>query len=110
MSERFKLEVNPFEENPQYNIIDTEQEVLTIYNDLGCMFFTSAPALCELLNEQDDEIKKLKKENKELKRLNGLCEDQVTELRRLVHIANKYILDETSENIQEEWEKELMRE
>lgn len=65
-SERFKLQVSPFEENPQYNIIDTEQEVLTIYNDLGSMFFTSAPAVCELLNEQDTRIKELEDREEKL--------------------------------------------
>lgn len=58
LCERFKLEVNP--DMNQYCIIDTEQDVLTIYNDLGCVYFTSAPALCELLNELDKENKKLK--------------------------------------------------
>ena len=59
-SKRFKLEIErPTDDNPQYCIIDAEQEDLTIYNDLGCIDFTSAPALCDLLNELDTENKKL---------------------------------------------------
>ena len=110
MSERFRI---VFLTNPIINsacsIEDTEQPIITYYNDLTYNM-GSAKQICELLNQLDKENKKLKEENKELKRVNGLCEDQVTELRRLVHIANKYILDGTSENIQKEWQKELLRE
>lgn len=65
-SERFKLEVSPGSKYDQYCIIDTEQEVLTIYNDLGFIHFTSAPAVCELLNEQDTRIKELEAREEKL--------------------------------------------
>lgn len=62
MSERFKLQMDSISsKNSQFCIIDTEQDVLTIYNDLGSVYFSSAPALCDLLNELNDENKKLKR-------------------------------------------------
>ena len=62
MSERFKLEISPSPTHDQYCIIDTEQDILTIYGDLGCIYFTSAPMLCDLLNDLDKENKRLKDE------------------------------------------------
>ena len=67
-NERFKLEISPSPTHDQYCIVDTEQDILTIYGDLGCIYFTSAPQLCELLNNLDKENKSLKKENKKLKK------------------------------------------
>lgn len=50
----------------QYEIIDHEQEQLTIYNNLGNVYFSSALQLCELLNELYDKNKKLKQVNEML--------------------------------------------
>jgi len=52
---RFELHIDPKPSMDEYCIVDTEQEALTIYNNLGCIYFTSAPALCDLLNELDAE-------------------------------------------------------
>ena len=57
---RYKLSMsNVTNTDAQYCIIDTEQEVMTIYNDLGFWAFSSAPALCDLLNAQQKEITEL---------------------------------------------------
>ena len=57
--DRFKLEINPGPNIEEYCIVDNEQDVLTIYNNLGRIYCTSAPALCELLNSLDKKNKKL---------------------------------------------------
>lgn len=64
MSEkRFELTINP---NGQADIKDNveskEKNAICIYNDLGVLPFSSAKAVCDLLNEQDTKIKQLKKE------------------------------------------------
>lgn len=64
------------------------------------MMFASTSEICDRLNELYDE-------NQELKRINRICEDQVTELRRLVHIANNYIMTHESSETKKEWQKEL---
>lgn len=62
------------------------------------------------LNRENKELKKeneqLKSENKNFKRINNICEEQISELRRLVHIAthNGFIRDDKKS----EWKKELM--
>ena len=53
-------------DNAEYCIIDTEEEELTIYNNLGCWAFSSAPALCDLLNELYEKSEQLIKENEQL--------------------------------------------
>ena len=57
----------------------------------------------DMMNEMYEEVV-------ELKRLNDLCEEQVTELRRLVHIANNIFKEELSEESKEKWINELRRE
>lgn len=58
---RFELYVNPHE---QWDIVDRveseEKNAICIYNDLGEGRFSSAPALCDLLNELNDENEQLK--------------------------------------------------
>ena len=64
---RFELKVN---KNNQYDIIDLveskEKNAFCIYNDLGNYYFSSAKALCELLNELNDECEFLEIENESL--------------------------------------------
>lgn len=55
----------------------------------------------DLLNEQDNRIR-------ELERINNICEEQITELRRLVNIATNN--DFIKKSKKEEWKKELMKE
>ena len=65
--ERFEFTMNA---NGQVDIVDwvesKEKNAICIYNDLGVLPFSSANALCDLLNKQDAEIKRLKKENQGL--------------------------------------------
>jgi len=59
---RFELQIN---ENGQGDIIDwvesKEKNAICIYNDLGVLPYSSAKALCELLNQLYDENEQLKK-------------------------------------------------
>lgn len=59
---RFRLSISHPHES--YEIIDNveseEKNALCIYNDLGCWSFSSAPALCDLLNKLDEENNELK--------------------------------------------------
>ena len=68
---RFEIKIN---NHNQCDIIDwvesEEKNAICIYNDLGDYHFSSAKALCELLNELNDENQKLKKENEQLKQHN----------------------------------------
>lgn len=63
-NKRFRLSVSP---RDSYDILDNveseKKNAICIYNDLGCVPFSSAPALCDLLNELDDKYVELKKEN-----------------------------------------------
>lgn len=43
-----------------WDIVDHNQETLTIYNDLGDTYSSSAPQLCDLLNKLYDENINLK--------------------------------------------------
>jgi len=56
---RFELKVN---QHNQCDIVDwvesKEKNAICIYNDLGDYYFSSAKALCELLNELNDEVVK----------------------------------------------------
>ena len=58
---RFELKVN---HNDQYDIVDwvesKEKDSICIYNDLGSYYFSSAKALCKLLNELAEENEQLK--------------------------------------------------
>ena len=69
---RFELTMNG-NEVAQYEIIDYNQENLTVYNDLGNVYFSSAMKVCELLNNLEDE-------NKQLKVANGEMEDYLARL------------------------------
>ena len=66
-NDRFELTHNSIEQS-QYEIIDTEQDFITIYNDLGSIYFSSAPELCQLLNELHKENTELRKQIKEGKK------------------------------------------
>jgi len=61
MSERFELTINS---NGQADIIDRgeskEKNAICIYNDLGVLPYSSAKAVCDKLNEQEEEIQELK--------------------------------------------------
>lgn len=65
--ERFEFYLNS---NGQIDIIDKiesrEKNAICIYNDLGVYPYSSAKAICDLLNEQDKEIKRLKCINRQL--------------------------------------------
>lgn len=65
--ERFELIINS---NGKIDIIDKveskERDAICIYNDLGIHPYSSAKAVCNLLNEQDKEIKRLKCINRQL--------------------------------------------
>lgn len=67
---RFELMVN---QHNQCDIVDwvesKEKNAICIYNDLGCYHFSSARALCELLNELHEENQQLKNEMEEMKRV-----------------------------------------
>ena len=55
-------------EDGQADIIDlVKSKKICVYNDYGILGFSSAKAICDLLNEQDNKIKELKNENKQLK-------------------------------------------
>ena len=56
---RFELTMNG-NEVAQYEIIDNNQENLTVYNNLGNVYFSSAMKVCELLNNLADENEQLK--------------------------------------------------
>lgn len=56
---RFELTMNG-NEVAQYEIIDHNQENLTVYNNLGNVYFSSAMKVCELLNNLAEENKQLK--------------------------------------------------
>lgn len=58
-NKRFELTIRG-NEIAQYEIIDHNQENLTVYNDLGCVYFSSATKVCELLNNLENENKQLK--------------------------------------------------
>ena len=76
----------------QYEIIDHEQEQLTIYNNLGNVYFSSALQLCELLNTLHEEKEDMatKKEDAEYE---------------LLHLKEKYeeLLEE-----KEKYKKEML--
>ena len=54
-----KYELVPNLQRNSCDIIVRGTDPIEIYNDLGCLPFTAAPALCDLLNEQDKEINSL---------------------------------------------------
>lgn len=76
MTKRFELKVN---QHNQCDIVDwvesKEKNAICIYNDLGDYYFSSAKALCGLLNELAEE-----KEYYQIK--SGKCEEELLKLRR----------------------------
>lgn len=68
MNKRFELTINY--SNGQCDIVDwvesKEKNAICIYNDLGNYYFSSAKALCELLNELHEENRQLKEDIDEL--------------------------------------------
>ena len=64
---RFELNVN---QHNQYDIVDwvesKEKNAICIYNNLGDYHFSSAKALCELLNELHEENTHIKNTIKEM--------------------------------------------
>ena len=67
MNKRFELTINS---NGQCDIVDwvesKEKNAVCVYNDLGSYYFSSAKALCELLNELHEENRQLKEDIDEL--------------------------------------------
>lgn len=61
-NKRFELYINP--NTNCFDIMDKvesqEKKAICIYNDLGVQYFSSAPALCDLLNTLYDENEELK--------------------------------------------------
>lgn len=58
MNKRFKIV--HLRDMEMYDIQDTIQPTPTFYNDLGSIYFSSAPQICELLNELDGENQRLR--------------------------------------------------
>lgn len=63
MTERFELRIN---DNGQVDIIDwlesRQKDAICIYNDLGVLPYSSAKAVCELLNNLHEEKEYYKRE------------------------------------------------
>lgn len=55
------------------SIEDTEAEIPTFYNDLG--YINHIKPVCDLLNEKEEKINKLEKENEQLKKELCNCEE-----------------------------------
>lgn len=88
---RFELKVN---NNNQCDIVDwvesKEKDAICIYNDLGCYYFSSARALCELLNDLNDDNYYLKK----------IVHKQQVEIDYLAHLNSEF--KEENEKIKQE--------
>lgn len=81
----FELTIN---ERGQADIIDwmesKEKNAICIYNDLGVPPYSSAKAVCNKLNEQDEEIQRLKTMNNELiKTIQGISKDSAETIMKL---------------------------
>ena len=72
MEKRFELILSGGEVS-QYEIIDHEQKTLTIYNDLGNVYFSSANKICDLLNILHEENERLKLQVNDYSGLNDEC-------------------------------------
>lgn len=92
----FELYVNP--QNSACNIKDNvESEMknaICIYNDLGIYPFTSAPALCDKLNELYDEVNRLKKENADVVCTKNIISDKVKAYQEVMMAYNIKSSDE----------------
>lgn len=64
MTKRFELKTNFL--NGYVSIVDwvesEQKDVICIFNDLGVLPFSSAPSVCNLLNQLNDENERLKQE------------------------------------------------
>lgn len=89
--ERFKLFVDIQRE--QYHMIDYEESEKTgcqvIYNDIGNLYFSSVPALCDLLNELNNENKSLKARDEDRKSYQRVLEAKIRRLKDRVKIFEK---------------------
>ena len=69
MTKRFELKANFL--NGHCDIVDwvesEQKDAICIFNDLGVLPFSSAPSVCNLLNQFNNENEQLKKENEQLK-------------------------------------------
>jgi hypothetical protein len=74
---RFELTMRG-NEVAQYEIIDHSQEILTVYNNLGNVYFSSAMKICELLNSLADENEQLKQQ---LASVNRLIDNKIDEFK-----------------------------
>lgn len=80
---RFEL-IMSGNEVAQYEIIDHSQEILTIYNDLGNVYFSSAMKICELLNSLADENEQLKVANGEMEDYLARLEEENKQLKQFI--------------------------
>lgn len=87
---RFELTMSG-NEVAQYEIIDRSQEVLTVYNNLGNVYFSSAMKICELLNSLAEENEQLKQDNNVLMQL---LENQSIIIQELSSKISEYQLKE----------------
>ena len=100
---RFEVTVN-FNTN-QFEIYDrfNHDGRLEIYNDLGCVQFSSAPALCKVLNEFVTKCHELEKQNNKLK--DRLFEAEKDYLIETADISDKLYLDKEIEELKKELKK-----
>ena len=64
-TERFELQMNAQGKGDIIDWVESkEKNAICIYNDLGVLPFSSAKAVCDKLNEQDERIKELEREKK----------------------------------------------
>lgn len=96
MTKRFELKMNFL--NGHVNIVDwvesEQKDAICVFNDLGVLPFSSAPSVCNLLNQFNDENEWLKKENEQLKLSSTMYYNLFKELQRQMQgIKSIYDLD-----------------
>lgn len=74
---RFRKVANPATD--KWDIIDEKASKkingLVVYNDLGSLYFSSAPQICDLLNDLNEENQEYRKENEQLRQtMYEVCE------------------------------------
>ena len=96
-NKRFELQVDV---QGKADIIDwvesKEKNAICIYNDLGVLPFSSAKAVCDKLNEQDEQIKELEKENENQ---SNILEDFMLMLNRLQANPNNKMLQSMAKDM-----------
>ena len=112
----YELTIN---ERGQLDIIDhiegKKRNAICIYNDLGVPPYSSAKAVCDLLNEKEELIKRLKtireeqtetilKQKRKIKELEERNQRQYNRLKELTELMCERQWGKL-ENIVEEWEK-----